>query len=131
MLEFHHVGTLVEDIDSAMSTYGTIFGKSNVSGKRFIKSQNVTVCFVKTGKNTFLELIQPGGEDSVVYKLLKKGITYYHIAYVVDDYNAMKAELTERNFKALDEFTSEAFKDKRCIFMFSPEGHLIELIEKS
>jgi hypothetical protein len=131
MLEFHHVGTLVEDIDSAMSSYAVLFGKANVSDKTFVTSQDVHVCFVKTGKNSFIELIQPASENSIVFKLLKRGITYYHIAYVADNYDAMKGELTEKNFKALDEFTSEAFKDKRCMFMFSPEGHLFELIEKT
>jgi hypothetical protein len=34
------------------------------------------------------------------------------------------------NYKTLDIFDSEAFEGKRCVFLFSPEAHLIELIEE-
>ncbi len=131
MLEFHHVGALVEDIDSAIASYAALFGKANVSDKIFVVSQDVYISFVKTGNDSFIELIQPASDKSIVFKLLKRGVTYYHVAYLADNYDAVKEGLTKKNFKALHEFTSEAFKNKRCMFMFSPEGHLIELIEKS
>lgn len=130
MLAFHHVGLLVESIDEALIHYTALFGSKNMSAIFTIESQKVKVCFVKNAENSFIELVQPLNEESIVYKLLKKKITYYHLAYTVKDIEATVLFLEELNYKPLEYFKSEAFNDRRCIFLFSPDTSLIELIEE-
>jgi methylmalonyl-CoA epimerase len=129
MLNFHHVGLLVENLEFSINHYSKLFGEHNISKIYKINSQKVNVCFVKLGDATFIELVEPIGEDSVVSKLLKKRISYYHVGYKVSDILAEVKKLEELNYKAMDLFNSEAFKGKRCIFLFNPDAHLIELIE--
>ena len=129
MLELHHIGNLVDDIDSAIETYKLLFGNNCASDKVFVATQGVYVCFIDIGKSVFLELIQPIDDSSLVYKMKKKGITYYHVAYKTKDFNAASEYLISCNYKTLNVFYSEAFENKRCQFMFSPEGSMIELIE--
>lgn len=129
MLELHHIGNLVDDIDSAVMTYKLLFGNDCASDKVFISSQGVYVSFINTGKNVFIELIQPIDESSLVFKLRKKGISYYHLAYLTNNFDSTNERLLSYNFKILNIFNSEAFENKRCQFMSSPEGNLIELIE--
>jgi hypothetical protein len=129
-LEFHHIGLLVESIENSIPHYSMLFGKENISDIIMVSSQKVKVCFVKNAKNSFIELVEPLGEGSKVYKLLKKGISYYHIAYKVVNIASYVTKLEGLNYKALEYFYSEAFNNKKCIFLFSPDGHLIELIEK-
>lgn len=130
MLEFHHVGELVEDIDAAILSYKLLFGERNISEKFYISSQGVNVCFVNVGNNGFIEIIQPCNENTRFNKMFKKGISYYHVAYLSDNFDKIRETLCALNYKNFNEFSSEAFKDSRCQFFYSPEGHLIELIEK-
>lgn len=128
-LKYHHTGIVVKSIDEASLNYKKIFGENCLSQKYFISTQDVNVCFVDTGANTFLELVEMVGENSVVTKLIKKGITYYHIAYTTSDFEKAVEELEALNYKTMPNFKSEAFHGKRCVFLYSPDAHLIELIE--
>jgi methylmalonyl-CoA/ethylmalonyl-CoA epimerase len=130
MLEFHHIGNLVENIDEALQSYALMFGKNKVSEKFYISTQGVYVCFVEIAPERYLELIQPSDENSVVAKLAKKNIKYYHVGYWVKDIEGVIQHLTENNFKHLSTFVSEAFENRKCAFLFTPDGSLIELIEK-
>ena len=75
-------------------------------------------------------MVEPIGEDSPVYNLLKKNTSYYHIGYKVKDIVATILKLETMNYKTMEIFYSEAFNGKRCVFLFTPEAHLIELIEE-
>lgn len=130
MLKFHHVGLLVDDLEFSIRHYSDLFGETNISKVYKINSQKVNVCFVKVGDGSYIELVEPCGEDSVVYKLLKKRISYYHIGYKVTDILDEVKKLEALNYKAMDFFNSEAFNGGKCIFLFTPEAHLIELIEE-
>ncbi len=130
MLVFHHIGLLVENIEQSVDQYAALFGGSSISECISVESQKVKVCFVRNSADTFIELVEPTDQDSVVFKLLKKRINYYHLAYKVIDIDAAVQKLLELNYKPMDFFNSEAFDGKRCIFLFSPEAHLVELIEE-
>lgn len=128
-LIFHHVGTLVEDMESARLHYADIFGPDSISHVISVKSQKVNVCFVKVGEQSYIELVAPYSEDSVVSGMIKKRVTYYHIGYKVSDIESAVAELEAIEYRPMEYFFSEAFEGKRCIFLFSPDMHLFELIE--
>lgn len=129
-LFFHHVGTVVENMAISIKNYSDLFGTDSISDIIKIESQKVNVCFVRMAEESFIELVEPYSEESTVFKLLKKRVTYYHIGYKVDDIAATAAELEQLNYKPMEYFFSEAFEGKRCLFLFSPDAHLIELIEK-
>ena len=77
----------------------------------------------------YIELVEPSGQESVVSGLLKNKVSYYHLGYKVKDINQMIAVLEGLNYKSLGCFKSEAFGGKTCVFLYTPEAHLIELIE--
>lgn len=129
-LQFHHVGLLVEDIEESARQYGSVFGSGQVGEPIIVSSQQVKVCFIKNGVNSFLELVQPTGEDSVVSKLLKKRVSYYHVAYTVKNIPEAIASFEKLGYRAMEVFSSEAFGGRSCVFLFSPEAHLVELIEE-
>jgi len=129
-LKFHHIALLVESIENSIIHYTELFGKENISNEFIVTSQKVKVCFVKISDGSYIELVEPLGEESVVYKLLKKRIDYYHIAYKVKDIYKMVDRLEKLNYKAIEFFNSEAYNGKLCIFVYTPDAHLIELIEE-
>jgi methylmalonyl-CoA/ethylmalonyl-CoA epimerase len=128
-LTFHHTGLATANIDEAVDNYKELFGSDCASVKYTINSQKVNVCFIKVGKDSFLELVEPSSEDSSINRLLKKGHSYYHVGYLTKDIEFSVEQMILLNYKPMEYFNSEAFNNKRCIFLFSPEGHLIELIE--
>jgi hypothetical protein len=130
MLTFHHTGIVVDNIEAVAANYAAVFGQKSVSEKYHISSQQVYVCFIEVGAGVFLELVEPENENSIVSKLKKKGHSYYHVGYMVEKLEKVVEQLTSLNYKPFEYFSSEAFGGKRCIFLFSPDAHLIELIEK-
>ena len=131
MLTLHHIGILVKDIQFSIEQYKRLFGENKVSPIHHIRSQQVNVCFVDSGNGSKLELVEPVGDDSPVSKLLNKRTSYYHIGYTVEDLEKTVSTLEALNYKPLQAFRSEAFNGGKCIFLFTPEAHLIELIEIS
>lgn len=129
-LRFHHIGLLVENIEKSIVNYSQLFGKSNISEVFEVHPHKVKVCFVEMATSGYIELVEPVGDDSVVSKLLKKKVSYYHIGYRVSHISSVVGRLEALNYKAMEYFSSEAFGGKKCIFLFSPEAHLIELIEE-
>ncbi|MFH1119577.1 MAG: VOC family protein [Bacteroidota bacterium] len=127
---FHHVGVLVDDIGNAVKHYSDLFGENSISRIIKVESQKVNVCFVRVADESFIELVEPYSEESVVSKLQKKRVTYYHIGYKVESITDAVSELEQMEYRPMEYFFSEAFEGKRCIFLFSPDAHLIELIEK-
>jgi methylmalonyl-CoA/ethylmalonyl-CoA epimerase len=130
ILSFHHVGLLVESIEDSIVQYAALFGSDSISNITTIESQKVKVCFVKISEASFIELVQPTDNESVVYKLLKKRMNYYHMGYKVSGIESAVDKLEKLNYKRLQFFNSEAFEGKRCIFLFTPDAYLIELIEE-
>ena len=128
--EFHHIGIAVNDIEEAIVNYSELFGPENVSEIYTLESQNIKECFVKNSPNTYIGLVAPLGEDSIISNLIKKKVSYYHLAYKINSFEETIQMLEDLNYKALNNFRSEAFNNSRCIFMYTRDGHLIELIEK-
>ena len=129
-LKFHHTAIVVKDMESSRSHYGLLFGVQSLSNVFNITSQRVLVSFVEIGDNCFIELVQPSGEDSPINRLLLKHVSYYHMAFTIAHFDDTIKQMEQLNYKMLTPFHSEAFENKRCIFCYSPDAHLIELIEE-
>ncbi len=129
-MKLHHIGAIVDSIDDACKSYGLLLNKKFEVNKINIASQQVNVCFISIANDTLLELIEKAGENSAISRMQSKGFTFYHLGYKVVDFEKAIAELEEKNFKQLNTFYSEAFQNKKCAFLYSPEMHLIEIIEE-
>ena len=130
MLEFHHIGILVDDIESALRTYQGLFGVDDVDGPHEISSQGVRVCFLRMDRGN-LEFVQQTSASSILDTMRKRKVKYYHVGYLTRNIDDAVNELCERDFKHISTFASEAFSMRKCAFLFSPELHLVELIEQA
>lgn len=125
----HHIGCIVSNIDDAIAEHRGIHNGS-VSEKIFVTSQNVWICFAELHPGFYIEFIQSAGEGSVVERMQKKGVTYYHIGYKTARITETIATLESNGFKLMNTFSSEAFNGKQCAFLFGSDGRLLELIEE-
>jgi methylmalonyl-CoA/ethylmalonyl-CoA epimerase len=126
-LTLHHIGILVNSIEEATGAYRELGAR--ISQPVAIASQSVRVCFVDMDSNVAIELIEPTAKG-VSQDLLKRGITYYHLGYLVPRFDSALENLAELNYVHLQTFYSEAFEGRRCAFLMSPVLHLIEIIEQ-
>lgn len=129
MFEFHHTGCLVESIEDSIAFYKNTFGFSAVSEIYNISEQKVRVCFIKNGENSLLELVQPEEGNKELMKMLQKRVSYYHVAYMVEDIESALTKIQD-DVHLVSKFNSEAFQGKLCAFVYTRELHLIELIQK-
>jgi hypothetical protein len=127
-LTAHHVGCLTENIGQSAEQYKTL-GFKNVSEVYSIADQKVKVCFIEIRDDFFLELVECSPEQKGLKKILNSGNPYYHVGYKVSDFEKAIAELQQHDYRLINRFNSEAFGGKQCAFLYSPEMHLIELIE--
>ena len=131
VLNFHHVGLLVDNIETTMESYRGLFGShgDEFDGPYSISSQGVRVCFLAMAQG-YLEFVEPLKGSQILDAMKKRNIRYYHVGYAVKDFDAATSMLTSRGYRHISTFESEAFQFRRCAFLFSPELHLVELIEE-
>jgi methylmalonyl-CoA/ethylmalonyl-CoA epimerase len=127
ILTLHHIGVLVKNLSEATEVYSEL--QATISRPVVISSQGVRVCFADMGAGVAIELVEPA-ETGVSRDLSKRGITYYHLGYMVPDFDAALTDLTRLNYVHLQTFQSEAFEGRRCAFLMSPVLHLVEIIEQ-
>jgi methylmalonyl-CoA/ethylmalonyl-CoA epimerase len=98
----HHLGVVVEDLDSALQTYERLFG-ALVEHRATVEDQGVRAASLRLGESR-VELLEPLGEDTPVGRFLaKRGPGMHHVAYEVNDLDEALAELTRAGADLIDE----------------------------
>ena len=128
-LQFHHVGCLTESIEESLSIYRTTAGFAQSSPVFDIKSQQVKVCFVETAPGIYVEFVEPAAENATLRKIFKSKNPYYHIGYYTSNIESAIAGFLEAGGYLVNRFHSEAFENRQCAFLYTPDMQLIELIE--
>lgn len=127
--KIHHIGCAVKSIKDSVDTYANTLGFSNVSEIYELPDVGINACFVELVSGVHIELIEPNGSASPVNTYLKKNISYYHIGYKVKNVDSVVIELLKKDFKEISSVYSPAFNNRKCVFMYTPELQMIELID--
>ena len=121
-LTFHHTGCLTRNIEESKTVYAAM-GFSDFSLTYTVIDQKVKVCFIEMSPGIFLELVEPIDDNVPLNKLLKNKVSFYHLGYLADKFEDTIQNLQNDGFYLLNSFKSEAF-------LYTPEMHLIEIIER-
>jgi methylmalonyl-CoA epimerase len=128
-LPLDHVAIAVESIAASLPVYESLTGASGSPVER-VESQGVAVTFVGTGVGR-LELLEPLSPESTVARFLaRRGQGVHHIAYRVDDLDAMLEQLAARGVELIDRIPRVGAGGHRVAFLHprSTDGVLIELV---
>lgn len=131
-LRLHHVGCLVANMEDALAGYRNgplaqpVTQPLQISG-----NQQVRVAFVGEAPETLIELVEPGPDNRFLQKLLKQGVTFYHLGYLAADLPAAEERFLESGAHEVARFRSEAFDGRECVFFLTVNGQMIELIDAS
>ena len=127
--QISHLGIAVKDLEEAREFYRSVLGLESsdpiIGGDGTIK-----VSMVEVG-NTLIELLQPIGNEGVIAKFLeKRGESFHHICYEVDDINAEITSLKAAGMEILGEPRPGAEGMSVFLHPRGTHGVLVELVEK-
>ena len=132
-MKLHHIGKVVSDIDEARTYYKETFGLEALGEPEIDPIQKVKVILINSGfgPEATIELVSPTGEDSPVYRFLKKsGGGIHHLSYQVEDIHLAISELEEKGAKILGDVVPSTAHKAPSVWLYTRSRELVELIEK-
>ncbi len=133
-LTLHHYGFLTSSTLDWLAENESLLGKPfRVFDTIKIQSQKVDITFVEQTQGEVLtELVEPWEDNLRLHKMISKGLTVYHKGFLskVGMFDEMVKKMEEKGVHSLGAFQSEAFGNKRCVFLVSRNLGMIEIIEQ-
>jgi methylmalonyl-CoA/ethylmalonyl-CoA epimerase len=115
-----HIGVAVEQLEPALELYRDKLGLE-VAHREVVAEQGVEALLLDVGEN-HVELLAPLSADTPVGKFLaKRGPGLHHVAYQVDDVDAVLAQLREGGMPLIDEQPRTGIRGSRVAFL-QPRG---------
>ncbi|MDC0118955.1 VOC family protein [Schleiferiaceae bacterium] len=125
-MRIHHLGIACKDIRKQLVEFKkfhkVIWESEIVEDLR----QNAQLCMVKTDFGLDFEFVS----GTVVSGIVKKGISYYHTCYEVENLDGVLADFVSRGAILVSKPKQAVlFNNRRVAFLYMPYG-LIELLEE-
>ena len=132
-MKLHHIGKVVKDLEEAKKYYKETFGLDSIGEVVIDPIQKVEVLLIDTGHDELtIELICPIGEDSPIYKFLKKnGEGLHHLSYQVEDIQESIKELREKGALILGDVVPSKRHENPSVWLYTRTRELVELIERN
>src|SRR3954451_14048010 len=112
----NHIGVATEDLDGALELYEETFSMPLVH-RETVESQGVEAALLDVGDG-HVELLRPLGPETPVGKYLdKKGPGLHHVAFAVDDIDAVLGELKEAGVELIDSEARVGIRNSRGEFL--------------
>jgi len=130
LINIHHIGVAVHDLDAALNEYRRQYLVEPVS-RETVESQGVEEAMIAVG-GSHIQLLAALKADSPVGKFLAaRGEGLHHVAYAVADIEAALEHLRSEGVGLIDEEPRAGGGGARIAFVHpkSLAGTLIELVE--
>jgi methylmalonyl-CoA epimerase len=125
-----HVGIAVEDLDGALALYGETF-EMPLAHRETVGEQGVEAALLDVGSG-HVELLRPLGPQTPVGRFLERnGPGLHHVAYRVEDIEAVLARLRERGVELIDSEPRTGIRQSRVAFLHprATDSVLTEIVE--
>ena len=132
-MKLHHVGIVVDDIESGIQRYRALFGFNPVTEVVDDPIQKVSVVLLSgpEADSVPIELIAPLTDDSPVSNILKGNVRLYHLCFLVEDIEeALKNFRSHGAIIISGPVPADLFEGKRIAFVYTPDKFVVELLEK-
>jgi methylmalonyl-CoA/ethylmalonyl-CoA epimerase len=129
-MKLHHVGVVVKDIASSGEAYARLLGMAADSTIFFDPIQQVRVQFWRDARGALIELIEPSGPESPVWREAQKGGGLNHLCYETNDIDRTTQFSIEQGAMIARAIApAVAFGGRRIVFLYFLELGLIEFLE--
>jgi methylmalonyl-CoA/ethylmalonyl-CoA epimerase len=126
----NHIGVAVTDIEPALIKYNEQFGVELLH-RELLDNASIDAALVAAGSDR-LELVAPLVADTPLGRFIaKRGPGMHHIAYEVEDIDAVLATLRERAVTLIDKVARPGIHGTRVAFVHPSScfGVLTEIVE--
>lgn len=132
-MKLNHVGVVVKDLVEQGEAYRSMLGMEPDSEVILDPLQNVRVWFWRDSHGgTLVELIEPTGPESPVWRDAQKGGGLNHLCYETPDLDKSIQDAIERGAKIVrPPAPAIAFGGRRIVFLYFLDLGLIELVEST
>ncbi len=130
--ELHHIGIAVRSIDEAISRYVDELGL-RLESMEEVSAEQVKVAVLRAGE-TRIELLEPTEPDSPVARFLdRRGPGIHHLAFRVEDTDAVVKVLTEGGVPLIEPAPRPGAHGTTVAFVHPKHlgGVLVELVEEA
>jgi methylmalonyl-CoA/ethylmalonyl-CoA epimerase len=129
-MKLHHVGVVVKELASSGEAYARLLGLVAASEVFHDRIQKVRVQFWRGREGSFVELIEPVGPDSPVWRESQKGGGLNHLCYETSNIEQSIDDSVRQGAMIVRAIASAtAFGGRRIAFLYFLELGLIEFVE--
>jgi methylmalonyl-CoA/ethylmalonyl-CoA epimerase len=131
LTDIDHVGIAVQDLEGSVERYRAAFGVEPVH-RETVEDQGVDEVMFGIG-TSYIQLLGARGPDTPVGKYLAtRGEGIHHIAYRVDDIEAVLTRLREGGLRLIDDHGRPGSRGTTVAFVHpkAVNGTLIELVQE-
>jgi methylmalonyl-CoA/ethylmalonyl-CoA epimerase len=128
--KIEHIAIAVANLDAAIDHYSKVWGLS-LEHREVVEDQGVEEAMLRLGES-YVQLLAPLGPDTTVGKFIeRRGEGLHHIAYEVEDIDAVLNTLASSGVGLIDREPRKGSRDTRVAFVHpkSNRGVLVELVE--
>jgi len=131
-LRLHHIGLVVPEIEAFRPFYvDTLQFREHTS----VIHDPIQTAFVQffgiPGSNHYFELVAPDGETSKLRKASHKGYPLNHLCYSCENITDMISSFSDSGCMVIQKpVPAVAFDGRFIAWMMTPDGLLIELVER-
>jgi len=128
--KINHIGVAVKQLESSLHVFQELLGMK-CSGVEEVKEQNVKVAILPIGESKIELLESTSPEGNIAKYIEKKGEGIHHIAFEVNDLEAILVDLKKKGVQLIDQEPRSGAGGARIAFLHpkSTNGILIELCE--
>ena len=131
-MKFHHIGVVADSIRTGINYFETSLPKMSTSIAIKDPELAVEVCFLEDSSGLRFEIIAPLTSESPIMNALgKRQNILNHLAYSDSDFEEKLVALRRNGHIPLGPpKPAVAFDGSRVVFLLSPLGFILELIEE-
>lgn len=127
-MKLDHIGYITDQLEETKNCFLSL-GYSAEEAVDF-EAHKCKICFLHRGGVT-IELVEPYEGNKSLRKLLKNGVTPYHICYEVEHIGEAVKEFEQKGFVPLSKpLPAPAFNGRKICYLWSREIGYIEIVEK-
>ncbi len=130
-MRVHHIGIVCSNIKEYIKQNEFIWQNVNVSEVIYNKVQKVNECFINFENEVSIELLEPLGEKSPVFKFLESGGGMHHICYQVENINQAIKDSREKGAIVVCKPIPDIAFEGGLIAFIKYEKNLIEFLQKN
>jgi len=90
----------------------------------------VSAVLLSDPRGVFVEIIAPLTDDSPISNILKRGISLYHICYLVEDIDETLKKIRRKAVIISKPAPAKLHGGRRIAFVYTPDNYVVEFLEE-